>query len=276
MTVSTLARLIALPLVLFLGLLPWASLAAELVPATKDKPPLTGFKDKPGLRVQVDQPLVLKLGGAVGLMGYRWVLNKGVYTNYPKLALGGREFVVLPVKQVFWDGQPPRGASGSMGSLGACYSSLGHFIAIDIHSGDVLNRGFLRNDIAEHCGGGTRTDWSSSISKILEQGDVKIAWGQDLVDAEKRQAEFKATSAAVAEQVKDNMTFTAKTKIGARVCRADGAIQYIGFTEGVSPDTGKIQIRVADAMIGGRAGSRPGGFQPTIIWDAPDNWEICE
>ena len=147
---------------------------------------------------------------------------------------------------------------------------------MDVETHNVLKRGFLRNKVAAHCGGGARMDWSHSVGSIVDDGDVQIAWGQDLADAETRQAEFKASSAALAEQVSDGLALSEKRKIGARICRIDGGIRYVGFTEGVSPDNGKIRIRVADAQLGGHASSTLGGFQPSIIWDAPDRWELCE
>lgn len=250
--------------------------AAEVIPVEKQKFEFTTFEDKPGLRVVVERPRVLKLGGANGLMGYRWVLEEGVYRDPRQVRIAGREYVMLPVRTISMDGGRPRG-SGSMGSsIGACYTADGEFIALDVETGNVLKRGFLRNKVAAHCGGGARMDWSHSAGSIVDDGVVRIAWGQDLIDAETRQAEFKAASAATAKQASDSLAFSEKSKIGARICRIEGSIRYIGFTEAVSPDNGKIQIRVADAQLGGREGSRPGGFQPSIIWDNPDRWDLCE
>ena len=249
--------------------------AADVIPVEKQKLEFTTFEDKPGLRVVVEHPRVIKLGGAYGLMGYRWILEEGVYRDPRQIRIAGREYVMLPVKTVTMDGGQSRG-SGSLGSMGACYTADGDFIALDVETGNVLKRGFLRNKVAAHCGGGARMDWSHSVGSIVDEGDVQIAWGRDLVNSETRQAEFKASSAEVAEQAGDGLTVSEKRKIGARICRIEDGIRYVGFTEGVSPDNGKIQIRVAYAHLGGGAGSTPGGFQPSIIWDAPDRWELCE
>ncbi len=259
------------------ALQPFLAVAAvEVIPVDKQKLEFTTFEDKPGLRVVVEHPRIIKLGGAYGLMGYRWVLDEGVYQDPRQVRIAGREYVMLPVRTISMDGGRPRG-TGSMGSsIGACYTADGEFIALDVETGNVLKRGFLRNKAAAHCGGGARMDWSSSVGSIVDVGEVKIAWGQDLVDAETREAEFKASSAAMAEQVNDDLTLSEKRKIGTRICRIDGGIRYVGFTEGVSPDNGKIQIRVAEAQLGGRADSTPGRFQPSIVWDSPDRWELCE
>lgn len=70
-----------------------------------------------------------------------------------------------------------------------------------------------------------------------------------------------------------------KSQIGASICKPDRRVLLQGFTEGVSPDNGKIQIRVWRASYpnNGRPSSlTPSDFQPTVIWDDPDNWMQCE
>ena len=67
------------------------------------------------------------------------------------------------------------------------------------------------------------------------------------------------------------------SKIGARICRvSDDGVLYFGYTEGHSPDSEKIQIRVTDAWVGGRADLKPSGFVPSIIWDQPSQWKSCD
>jgi len=66
--------------------------------------------------------------------------------------------------------------------------------------------------------------------------------------------------------------------IGTRICQNDRSsridLTYIGFVERV--EDSKIQIRIVQAQIGKMPGMQPGGFQPSIIWDYPDNWYVCE
>lgn len=67
------------------------------------------------------------------------------------------------------------------------------------------------------------------------------------------------------------------SKIGAKICRvSDAGVLYIGYTEGRSPDSEKIQIRVTDAWVGGRSDLKPSGFAPSIIWDQPSQWKSCD
>jgi hypothetical protein len=78
---------------------------------------------------------------------------------------------------------------------------------------------------------------------------------------------------AVGEQRKRNLPLV--RKIGARICqeRVPGII-YIGYVEAVADE--KVQIRIADAQFRGNPAVHPGGFSPTIIWDSPMQWDLCE
>jgi hypothetical protein len=71
-------------------------------------------------------------------------------------------------------------------------------------------------------------------------------------------------------------------KIGAKVCSTrenhslQASIRFIGFTEAISPDNGRVQIRVSSASIAGAPNLSPSGFEPHVVWDDPMNWEPCE
>jgi hypothetical protein len=70
-----------------------------------------------------------------------------------------------------------------------------------------------------------------------------------------------------------------KSQIGASVCRMNDRILMQGFTENRSPDNGKIQIRIWRASFSdsGRPGPMiPSGFHESVIWDDPDNWDLCD
>lgn len=249
---------------------------AELVPVEKQKFEFTTFADKPGLRVMVARQMVLKQGGMFGSMGYRWVLKPGTYRDVRQAVIDGHEVVILPVIETLFGKPSTLYAQNSAGALGACYQVDGNFIAIQVGTGNVLKRGLLHYEIASNCGGGFRMQWHSSVSSILEPGAVQLAWGEDLVKLEAIKAQHQVKSALLAEQLRDDATRAGKLQIGARICRTQDGVGYVGYTEAVSPDNGKIQIRVAEAMYGGHPGLRPGGFQPSIIWAHPDAWELCD
>jgi hypothetical protein len=67
------------------------------------------------------------------------------------------------------------------------------------------------------------------------------------------------------------------SKIGTKICVSNASISQIGFTEGRSPDNGKIQIRLIYSRLAGeKEYIGPGGSAPTLIWDDPDRWHPCD
>lgn len=70
------------------------------------------------------------------------------------------------------------------------------------------------------------------------------------------------------------------SQIGASICKIEKGIAYGGYTEGRSPDNGKIQVRITEARYvepSGRVSPlRIVGYQAQIVWDSPDNWQLCE
>ena len=64
-------------------------------------------------------------------------------------------------------------------------------------------------------------------------------------------------------------------RIGARICQErDRGVVYVGYVEGMTEE--KVQIRIADAIFPGAPGVKPAGFTPTIIWESPLQWDLCE
>lgn len=70
--------------------------------------------------------------------------------------------------------------------------------------------------------------------------------------------------------------FSPVRKIGARICQKEKiqGIVYVGFVEAITPE--KVQIRISEAFFLGNHKLRPNGFSPSIIWDFPSKWELCE
>ncbi len=63
-------------------------------------------------------------------------------------------------------------------------------------------------------------------------------------------------------------------KIGTKICKDERRYTHVGYVERVAEE--KIQIRVANIHMKGRPNLQPGGFTPSIIWDYPQNWHVCE
>lgn len=77
---------------------------------------------------------------------------------------------------------------------------------------------------------------------------------------------------ALLEHRKQNLPLV--RKIGAKICLVKGEYLYVGYVESFTDE--KIQIRVADAVLNQNRSYRNASFSPTIIWDSPLNWDLCE
>lgn len=71
-------------------------------------------------------------------------------------------------------------------------------------------------------------------------------------------------------------------KIGAKICQT-GMVRMgyepvkvvsVGYVERMTDD--KVQIRLSNAYFKSNPTLSPGGFLPSIIWDDPMNWDLCE
>lgn len=63
-------------------------------------------------------------------------------------------------------------------------------------------------------------------------------------------------------------------KIGSKICKVRGSINYIGYVERIAGD--RVQIRISHAHFVNSYSSSPGSFKEHIIWDNPNNWHICK
>jgi hypothetical protein len=64
-------------------------------------------------------------------------------------------------------------------------------------------------------------------------------------------------------------------KIGARICQdRNNGYTYVSYVESVADE--KVQIRVSEANVSRMSNYPLKGFSPSIIWDAPMNWDLCE
>lgn len=63
-------------------------------------------------------------------------------------------------------------------------------------------------------------------------------------------------------------------EIGTQICKDERGIQYVGFIEHIESE--KLQIRISSSSFIGAPNSRPSGFQPSMVWDFPSNWYVCE
>lgn len=110
--------------------------------------------------------------------------------------------------------------------------------------------------------------------------DTFIPQAEALVDnaeaGKKFQADREAAQAKLIEDRKSKLPLV--RKIGARVCKpADyktGFNTVVGFVEALADE--KVQIRITDSYYRDNPNHKTPGFAPSITWDDPLNWNLCE
>ena len=84
--------------------------------------------------------------------------------------------------------------------------------------------------------------------------------------------QYQSEMAAIQERRKQQLPMV--RKVGAKICQLKGQLLYIGFVESLTDD--KIQIRTVDAVVNENHNAHLTSFRPSIIWDSPLNWDLCE
>lgn len=121
------------------------------------------------------------------------------------------------------------------------------------------------------------------------EGLLRTQWGylspseQAERDAAKKRELHAQIRMAEAEQLakaeRHERDAPKRSEIGARLCRGEvygrTTYQLVGFVEARSPDNGKVKINVTSIEDPRSPGTRPGGWQPFITWESPDNWTLC-
>lgn len=93
------------------------------------------------------------------------------------------------------------------------------------------------------------------------------------IAAQSARIEREARQAAVQQTRQANLTKV--RRIGTKICQERaGNLINVGYVEGITAE--KIQIRISDVYSMDMHSIRPANFQPSIIWDSPMNWDLCE
>lgn len=105
-----------------------------------------------------------------------------------------------------------------------------------------------------------------SIRKQASQIEAKLVHeiNKKRIEAERR------------EQLIQQSEASSRRKIGAKLCQRTDDWISVGFVEGKSPDTEKVQIRIVNKHLENQPRMQAGGFREQIIWDSPDKWFLCE
>ena len=206
------------------------------------------------------------------------VLQPGRYRLEFGLRSGEKEWLLVPYV-LRADGME-RSPDSSMSVVSGCNSRFRRFLALDRVTREFASRVWrvqlhrCSNNSAETSVDG---EWTQQL-QFQEPGRVVIggfrsieeAVAAERADLASQAAAIAATRAAEAENV------PLKRQIGARLCKTVGEWQFVGFTEAVSPDTGKVQIRLVDQLHVGAPSLRAGEFREQTLWDHPDLWTLCE
>ncbi len=122
----------------------------------------------------------------------------------------------------------------------------------------------------------------NSVFVTLDEAKQFSAKQQKVMEAQeaRRAGEMEANAAALAvitERKRNNLPLV--RKVGARICQEQDqergqVVIYVGYVEALAEE--KVQIRVSGAHYKNMPTARPGGFSPSIIWDSPMNWDLCE
>ncbi len=193
----------------------------------------------------------------------------------------GQSYYLLPVKERDGDIAPQSNAATQTRNHAL-------YVAVDIDSGKVLGREVLVYDRKYQLLTGDWGPWHPDMWAGGCNFDPKLTRGNVLISI-LSEAEFDSArqTAMVANArqrtdaiaVEADQTRSLKYEIGASICKTQNDMLLQGFTEGRSPDSNKIQIRIwrASPPENGRPTRiSPPGFKEQIIWDDPDNWKLCQ
>jgi hypothetical protein len=206
------------------------------------------------------------------------VILPGTYRIELGLREEGREWLLVPY-QLRVDGVE-RSPDTSMSVVPGCSSRFRRFLALDRANLQFEPR--IWRVHYHRCTDGlvepsVEGEWSKSL-EIQEPGRVAIrahrSADEALVAAQAEAAREQAAFSARARE--EQARAPLKRQIGARLCKSQGEWEFVGFTEAVSPDSGKVKIRIVDQVRVGTSNLRADGFREQTTWEHPDRWTLCE
>ena len=110
------------------------------------------------------------------------------------------------------------------------------------------------------------------VSKAVKNEENKEALTKLHEDVAATQAKDSADQAKLMEIRKNNLPHV--RKIGARICKNENGTTSVGFVEALAEE--KVQIRITESHSQNDQFLKPSSFTPSIIWDDPMNWDLCE
>lgn len=206
-----------------------------------------------------------------------WSVKPGSHRISKYAVVDGRRYALIPWRN---ERQREPAVIEKKKDASGCAGEVQHFAAIDTKS-NVLNKHSWVTTTSD-CDIGNR--WEQRIWMTLAEYsyDDFAVYQEQAAVVEVRNAENERRARETEQKRREEIAFRsrleepAKRSIGATVCRVQNGMGYAGYTEQVSPDTGKIRIRVVRNFY-----PRDGKFLINIppeqnIWDEPANWYLCD
>lgn len=206
-----------------------------------------------------------------------WSVKPGSHRINKYAVVDGRRYALIP-----WRNERQRGAAviEQKEDASGCAGEVQHFAAIDMKSNALNKHSWVTT--TSDCDIGNR--WEQRIWMTLAEysHDDFTVYQEQAAVVEARNEENERRVRETEQKRREEIAFRsrleepAKRIIGATVCRIQNGMGYAGYTEQVSPDTGKIRIRVVRNFY-----PRDGKFLISIppeqnIWDEPANWYLCD
>lgn len=202
----------------------------------------------------------------------------GEYKIQYETVIDGKNYALIPAARHIPNSGWVERHTGK-GIIVNCFITDIYFLPVEIETGTPLNRAFFISTGNSYCGssffpfslnklGKFSTPPTISFTRQFQSDNEYRAYLQSI--------ETKNTNVKQDQYNLRAINNSSKQKIGTRICKAQGSTVFIGYTEKVSPDNGKIQVRISDASSGGPNGRSMDDFKETIIWEDPTLWDLCE
>ena len=221
-------------------------------------------------------------------LGERWVVEQGKHLVGQAAEVGGRRYALVTLIRVRQPSQAHRATREPYvdESLSEkCGSVVRHYAAFDMETTVLEERTWVAADSpCEHADrwarrfnlDGLPTEFYFTKHSSIKEGEAAIA--ERKVREEQEQARQERLAAWRQEQQMQELQLSApgKRQIGATVCTVRNGMGHAGYTEQVSPDTGKIRIRVIRQFDPANGRFLLSSQPEQNVWEDPDNWYICK
>ncbi len=274
---STTCRHLASTLGVLLGLLFPGAHASDLRKPTK---PMDGRimvlkTENPEAYVRVESGIhAQEWAGALKSM----LMAKSEFRTAPgthpvKLAVraGEHEWLLVPARRLLNGVDPP--ASGV--TVDKCSTRYSNYLALRSRTRDFEPYSFSVREF--RCNNGqasTSGFWDRALALPIK-GKVRIVQREEL-QRERDLAGVQRMHEATRRVQEEAASAPLKRRIGAKLCKVEGQHLFVGFTESVSPDMDRIQVRVVSAYGGLSMRQRDASFREQVLWDNPIHWSLCD